>query len=146
MELLITPRFHSMRYTRFVHFQNLASILNLLYTLNEETRGCIKQEWHNIRWNDYYPRYRRCSCPGLCYSYTIPFIYELEHVQWEDRCVICHTKKQHHKYYLCGSAYCMLNFIPIIKSTIIPSIRRVREAIVLRTKPYTSYWLGYKCN
>ena len=40
MELLTTPRFHSMRYTRFVYFQNLA-VFNLLYTLNEETRGSL---------------------------------------------------------------------------------------------------------
>ena len=33
-------------------------LFNLLYALNEETRGCIKQEWDNIRWNNYYPRCR----------------------------------------------------------------------------------------
>ena len=37
-------------------------LFNLLYTLNEETRGCIKQEWGKIRWNNYYPRCRRCFC------------------------------------------------------------------------------------
>ena len=41
-------------------------LFNLLYTLNEETRGCIKQEWDSIRWNNYYPRCCRCFCPGLC--------------------------------------------------------------------------------
>ena len=56
-------------------------LFNLLYTLNEETRGCVKQEWDSIRWNNYYPRCRRCFCPGLCYSCTIPSIYELEQVQ-----------------------------------------------------------------
>ena len=60
-------------------------LFNLLYTLNYETRVCIKQEWDIIRWNDYYPRRRRCFCPGLCYSCTIPSIYELEQVQWDDR-------------------------------------------------------------
>ena len=39
-------------------------LFNLLYTLKEktlkeETRGYIKQEWDNIRWNNYYPRCRR---------------------------------------------------------------------------------------
>ena len=56
-------------------------LCNLLYTLNEETRGCLKQEWDNLRWNNYYPRCRRCFCPGMCYSCTIPFIYESEQVQ-----------------------------------------------------------------
>ena len=64
-------------------------LFNLLHRLNEETRGCIKQD--NIRWNN--PRCRRCFCPGLHYICTIPSIY-----QWEDRCVICHTKKQHHNF------------------------------------------------
>ena len=105
-------------------------LLNLIYTLNEETRGCLRQEWDNLRWNDYYPRCRRCFCPGLCYSCTIPSIYESEQVQWEDRFVICHTKKQHRSYYLCGSAYCMFNFIMTIKPTIIPSIRVVRGGLL----------------
>ena len=30
-------------------------LFNLLYTLNEETRGRLKQEWDNLRWNNYYP-------------------------------------------------------------------------------------------
>ena len=63
-------------------------LFDILYTLNEETRDCLKQEWDNLRWNNYYPRCRRCFCPGLCYSCTIPFIYESEQGQWEDRCVI----------------------------------------------------------
>ena len=122
-------------------------LFNLLYTLNEETRGCIKQEWNNIRWNNYYPHCRRCFCPGLCCSCTIPSIYELEQVQWEDRCVICHTKKKHHNYYLCGSAHCMFNFITIIKPTIIPSIRRVGEGLLFyEPNPIRLIWLGYKCN
>ena len=25
-------------------------LFNLPYTLNEETRGCLKQEWDNLRW------------------------------------------------------------------------------------------------
>ena len=75
-------------------------LFNLLYTLNLETRGCLRQEWDNLRWNNYYPRCRRCFCPGLSYSCTIPSIYESEQVQWEDRCVICHTKKQHRSYYV----------------------------------------------
>ena len=108
-------------------------LFNLLYTLNEETRGCIKQEWDNIRWNNYYPHCRRCFCPGLCYSCTIPSIYESEQVKWADRCVICHTKKQDNKYYLCGSAYCMFNFITIFKLIIMPSIRRVREVLLFQT-------------
>ena len=62
-------------------------LFNLLYTFNEETRGCLKQEWDNLRWNNYHPRCRRCFCPGLCYSCTIPSIYESKQVQWEDRCV-----------------------------------------------------------
>ena len=33
-----------------------AELFNLLYTSNEETRGCIKQEWDKIRWNNYHPR------------------------------------------------------------------------------------------
>ena len=78
-------------------------LFNLLYTLNEETRGCLKQECDNLRWNNYYPRCRRCFCPGLCYSCTIPSIYELDHVKWEDRCLIFQTNKQHRSYYLCGS-------------------------------------------
>ena len=49
-------------------------LFNLLHTLNEDTRGCIKQEWEKIHWNNYYPRCRRCFCPGLCYSCTIPSI------------------------------------------------------------------------
>ena len=73
-------------------------LFNLLYTLNEETRFCLKQEWDNLRWNNYYHSCRRCFCPGLCYSCTIPSIYETVEVQWEDRCV-----------YLCGNAYCMFN-------------------------------------
>ena len=56
-------------------------LFNLLYTLNEETRGCIKQEWDNLRWNNYSPRCRRCFCYRLCYSCTIPSIYESEQVQ-----------------------------------------------------------------
>ena len=40
------------------------ALFNLLYTLNEETRGYIKQEWDNIRWNNYYPRCHRCFCPA----------------------------------------------------------------------------------
>ena len=45
------------------------------------------------------------SALGLCYSCTIPSIYETEQVQWEERYVIiCHTKKQHRNYNLCGSA------------------------------------------
>ena len=51
--------------------------------------------------------------------------------QWEDRYVICHTKKQHHNYYLCWNAYCMFNFITIIKPTMISSIRRVREGLLI---------------
>ena len=82
-------------------------LFNLLYTLNDETRGCLKQEWDNLRWNNYYPRCRRCFCPGLCYSRTILSTYDSEQVQWEDRCVICLTKKQHRSCYICGSAYCM---------------------------------------
>ena len=27
------------------------ALFNLLYTLNEETRSCLKQEWDNLRWN-----------------------------------------------------------------------------------------------
>ena len=122
-------------------------LFNLIYTLNEEKRGCIKQEWGNLRWNNYYPRCRRCFCPGLCYSSTIPSIYELGQVQWGDRCVIWHTKKQHHNYYLCGSAYCMFNFITIIKPTIIPSIRTVRDGLLFcEPNPIPLIWLGYKCN
>ena len=72
---------------------------------------------------------------------------ESEEVQWEDRCVICHTKKQHRSYYLCGSAYCMFNFITIIKPTIIPSIRVVRDGLLFcEPKPIRLIWLGYKCN
>ena len=68
-------------------------------------------------------------------------------IQWEDRCVICHTKKQHHTYYLCGSAYCMFNSITIIKSTRIPSIRIVREELFFcEPNPIHLIWLGYKCN
>ena len=138
-----------MRYTRSVHFQNLARIqlFNLLYTLNEETQGCLKQEWDNLRWNNYYPRCRLCFCPGLCYGCAIPSISELEQVQWEDGCAICHMKKQHHSYYLCGSAYCMFNFITIIKPKIIPSIRRVRDGLLFfEQKPIRLIWLGNKCN
>ena len=104
-------------------------LFNLLYTLNEKTRGFLKQEWDNLRWNNYYPRCRRCFCPGLCYSCTIPSIYELEQVQWENRCVICLTKKQHRSHYLCGRAYYMFNFITIIKPTILPSIRVARDGL-----------------
>ena len=146
MELLTTLRFYSMRYTRFVHFQNL-ELFNLLYILNEETRCCLKQEWDNLYWNNYYPRCRRCFCLGLRYSCTIPSIYKSEQVQWEDRCVICQTKKQHRSYYLCGSAYCMFNFITIIKPTIIPSIRVVKRGLLFcEPKPIRLIWLGYKCN
>ena len=60
-------------------------LFNLLYTLNEETRGYLKQEGNN-----YYPRCRWCFRPGLCYICTIPSIYESEQVQWKDKCVICH--------------------------------------------------------
>ena len=56
-------------------------LFDLLYTLNEEIRGCLRQEWDNLRWNNYYPRCRRCFCPGLCCSCTIPSIYESEQVQ-----------------------------------------------------------------
>ena len=66
-------------------------LFSLQYTLNEETRRCLRQEWDNLRWNIYYPRCRRCFCPGLCYSCTIPSIYESEHVQWEDRCATAAT-------------------------------------------------------
>ena len=122
-------------------------LFNLLYTLNEETRGCIKQKWDNLRCNNYYPRCRRCFCPGLCYSCIIPSIYESEQVQWEDGCVTYHTKKQHRSYYLCGSAHCMFNFITIIKPTIMPSIRRVRGGLLFcKPKPICLIWLGYKCN
>ena len=38
-------------------------LFNLLYTLNDETQGCLKQEWDTLRWNNYYPRCRRCLCP-----------------------------------------------------------------------------------
>ena len=62
----------------------LHEIFILQYTLNGETRGRIKQEWDHIRWNNYYPRCRRCFCPGLCYSCTISSIYELEQVQWKE--------------------------------------------------------------
>ena len=120
-------------------------LFDLLYTLNEETRGCLKQEWDNLRWNNYYPRCRRCFCPGLCYRCTIPSIYEMEQVQWEDRSVICLTKKQHRSYYLCGSTYCMFNLITIIKPTIIPSIRVVRYGLLF-CEPIRLIWLGYKCN
>ena len=122
-------------------------LFNLLYTLNDETRGCIKQEWDKIHWNNYYPRCRRCFCPGLCYSCIIPSIYEPDQVQWDDRCVICHTKKQHHNYYLCGSAYCMFNFITRIKPTIIPLIRRVRGGLLF-CEPNSIHliWLRHKCN
>ena len=75
-------------------------LFNLLYTVNEETRGCLKKECDNLRWNNYCPRCRRCFSPGLCYSCTIPSIYQSEQVQWEGRCFICHTKKQHRSYYL----------------------------------------------
>ena len=120
-------------------------LFNLLYTLNEETRGYLRQEWDNLRWNNYYPRSRRCFCPGLCYSCTIPSIYESEHVQWEHRCFICHTKRQHRSYYLCGSAYCMFNFITIIKPSIIPSIRVVRDGLLFcEPDPIRLIWLGYK--
>ena len=84
-------------------------LFNLLYTLNGGTRGCLKQEWDNLRWNNYYPHCRRCFFPGLCCSCTIPSIYESEQVQWEDKCVIFHTKKQHRSYYRCGSTYYMFN-------------------------------------
>ena len=101
----------------------------------------------NLRWNTYYPRCRQCFCTGLCYSYAIPCIYESEQVQWEDRCVICHTKKQHRSYYLCVGVYCMFNFITIIKPTIIPSIRVVRGGLLFcEPKPIRLIWLGYKCN
>ena len=74
-------------------------------------------------------------------------VYELEPIQWEDRCVICHTKKQHHNYNLYGGAYCMFNFITIIKPTIIPSIRRVREGLLFcEPHPIRLIWSGYKCN
>ena len=113
---------------------NNTELFSLLYTLNEKTRGCIKQEWDTIRC-------RRCFCPGLCYSCTIPSIYELEQVQWEDRCGVCHTKKLHRNYYMCGSAYCMFNFITIIKPTLIPSVRRVREGLLFcEPKPIRLIW------
>ena len=51
--------------------------------------------------------YGRILLVGHGYSCIIPSIYESAQVQWEDRCAICHTKKQHRSYYLCGSAYCM---------------------------------------
>ena len=43
-------------------------LFNLLYMLNDETRGCVKQRWDKIRWNNYYPCCRRCFCPEVCYS------------------------------------------------------------------------------
>ena len=133
-----------MRYTRFVYFQDLARIQSYL---TFSTHYMRKHKWDNLRWNNYYPRCRRCFFPGLCYSCTIPCIYESEQVQWKDRCVTCHTKKQHRSYYLCGSAYCMLNFITIIKQSILPSISVVRDGLLFcEPKPIRLIWLGYNCN
>ena len=57
------------------------------------------------------------------------------------------TKKQHRNYYLCGSAYCMFSFITIIKPTIIPSIRTVRQGLLFcEPNAIRLIWLGYKCN
>ena len=48
-------------------------------------------------------------------------------------------------YYLCGN--CMFGFITIIKPTIIPSIRRVREGLLFcEPNPIRLIWLGYKYN
>ena len=30
---------------------------------------------------------RRCVCPEVCYSCTIPSIYELDQIHWDDRCI-----------------------------------------------------------
>ena len=90
-------------------------LFNILYTLNEGTLGYVKHECDKIRWNNH--RCRRCFCPGVCYSCTIPYIYELEQVHWED--VSCHTKKQHHNYYLCVGVHTVCYFITIIKPTTI---------------------------
>ena len=58
-------------------------------------------------------------------------------------------RRSNTSYFLCGSAYCMFNFITIIKPTIIPSIRRVRDGLLFceqySTNPIRLIWLGYKC-
>ena len=46
---------------------------------------------------------------------------------------------------ICGSAYCMLNFITIINPTIIPSIR-VAKTVYCSVNQSLYFWLGYKCN
>ena len=84
---------------------------------------------------------------SLCYSITSPSIYETEQVQWEGRCVIFHTEKQQRSYYLCGSVYCMFNFITIIKPAIIPSIRVVRDGLLFcDPRTIRLICLSYKCN